>query len=111
MLKRFRISHHARAYIIKGADPFDGKDISPKEMLEMMMESWISHIVSTEPMKLGHMNDDPVLNAIRGIKGLHILDVYECGLFHHKRKPWFAVSPDGVLFSFSSDAGLNSKAL
>jgi hypothetical protein len=108
-MKRFRISGtsssaifinspHTRQYLIKGSDRDDGKQFSKLEMLQMMMKSWFSHNVSTESMKRGQVNEDPVCNAIRGMKALKIRECFECGLYCHPDKPWHAVSPDGILF-------------
>jgi hypothetical protein len=90
-------SKHTWMYIVKGADPNDGVDFTPLEMFKILMASWFSHNVSMEAMKRGQVNEDPVLNAIRGMKGLDVDDGYNCGLFCHHDRPSFAMSPDGII--------------
>lgn len=70
------------------------RTLTRKDCLNDLLKSWFSSSRSTEYMKRGSLNEDPVLNALSS--RTFIIDCFECGMLALKDEQWIACSPDAI---------------
>ena len=93
----FENSQHTRHLMMKNPDGNPRVFTMSEWFSKLVFTAWFSKSRSDEAMKRGQVNEAAVMNAIRGFT--FIEDAREIGLLCRKNKPWFGVSPDGILLA------------